>query len=110
MIIPFCSVVRIGNRGPYRWSFGASAQTGHLMHIPEWAELVDLPTVTPILTEIFGEIRKTLLFGNFCIPSPRLRNVVTKHPDDELGKVRSLLLVSGGKSFKSRSQRTLLSV
>ena len=48
---------RIGNRGPYRWSVGASQKTGHLLHIPEVAELVDLPTLTPILKAIFGNDR-----------------------------------------------------
>ena len=39
----------IGNRGPHRWSFGGVSITGHMMHIPEWVMLIDLPTVTPIL-------------------------------------------------------------
>ena len=50
-ILLFC---RIGNRGPHRWTFGWSTKTGHMMHVPEWADLIDLPTITPILKAIFG--------------------------------------------------------
>ena len=45
---------RRGNRGSHRYSFGGASLTGQLLHRPEWAMLVDLPTVTPILTAIFG--------------------------------------------------------
>ncbi len=44
---------RVGNRGSHRYSFGSSSITGHLMHRSEWAMLLDLPTVTPILKAIF---------------------------------------------------------
>ena len=40
--------------GPYRWSLSAASKTGHLLHVPEFANLVDLPTITPIIKEIFG--------------------------------------------------------
>jgi hypothetical protein len=39
---------------PHRYSFGSSSATRHMLHVPEWCELVDLPTTTPILTAIFG--------------------------------------------------------
>ena len=45
---------RVGNRGSHRYSFGGASLTGQLVHRPEWAMLLDLPTVTPILTAIFG--------------------------------------------------------
>ncbi|MBL6691526.1 MAG: phytanoyl-CoA dioxygenase family protein [Pseudomonadales bacterium] len=45
---------RRGNRGSHRYSFGSASKTGQLLHHPEWAMLVDLPTVTPIVSEIFG--------------------------------------------------------
>ena len=45
---------RVGNRGSHRYSFGGASKTGHLLHNPEWAMLIDLDTVTPILTSIFG--------------------------------------------------------
>ena len=41
---------RQGNRGSHRYSFGSASTTGHQVHHPEWAMLIDLPTVTPILT------------------------------------------------------------
>ena len=45
---------RVGNRGSHRYSFGGASLTGHQMHNPEWAMLIDLPKVTPILTALFG--------------------------------------------------------
>ena len=45
---------RVGNRGSHRYSFGGASLTGHQMHNPEWAMLIDLPTVTPILKALFG--------------------------------------------------------
>jgi hypothetical protein len=39
---------------PHRYSFGATSATRQMFHRPEWCELVDMPTTTPILTEIFG--------------------------------------------------------
>ncbi len=61
---------RIGNRGSHRYSFGAASKTGHLMHHPEWAMLLDLETVTPILTAIFGSPKYIARGGggDFCLP------------------------------------------
>ena len=56
----------IGNRGPKRWSLGSASKTGHLLHDIEWAKLVDLPTITPIL--------KVRIFANFCLPWMCIRN------------------------------------
>jgi len=39
---------------PHRYSFGSTSGSRHTLHIREWNELIDLPTTTPILTEIFG--------------------------------------------------------
>lgn len=61
---------RLGNRGTHRYSFGGASQTGHMMHHPEWAMLIDLPTITPILTAIF-ESRQYIARGgggDFCLP------------------------------------------
>ena len=44
---------RDGNRGSHRYSFGAASTSGHQLHNSEWAMLIDLPTVTPILEAIF---------------------------------------------------------
>ena len=61
---------RIGNRGSHRYSFGGASRTGHLMHQPEWAMLLDLETVTPILTAIFGSSKYIARGGggDFCLP------------------------------------------
>ncbi len=39
---------------PHRYSFGGTSASRHMFHRPEWCELIDLPTTTPILTAIFG--------------------------------------------------------
>ena len=61
---------RQGNRGSHRYSFGSASVTGQLMHHLEWAMLVDLPLVTPIITSIFGA--RTYMCrgaaGDFCLP------------------------------------------
>ncbi len=61
---------RVGNRGSHRYSFGAASLTGHQMHHPEWAMLIDLATITPILTSIFGSSDYIARGGggDFCLP------------------------------------------
>ena len=61
---------RQGNRGTHRYSFGSASLTGQLLHEPAWAMLVDLPTVTPIITAIFGSPDYILrgAGGDFCLP------------------------------------------
>ncbi|MDA0977994.1 MAG: hypothetical protein O3B72_05515, partial [Proteobacteria bacterium] len=61
---------RRGNRGSHRYSFGSASRTGELLHHPEWAMLIDLPTVTPILTGIFGATSYMCNggAGDFCLP------------------------------------------
>lgn len=39
---------------PHRYSFGGGSASRHMLHTDEWCELIDLPTTTPILKEIFG--------------------------------------------------------
>lgn len=39
---------------PHRYSFGGTSATRQMFHRPEWCELLDMPTTTPILTAIFG--------------------------------------------------------
>lgn len=61
---------RQGNRGSHRYSFGSASLTGQLLHEPAWAMLADLPTITPIITAIFGS-RDYILRGaggDFCLP------------------------------------------
>lgn len=61
---------RIGNRGSHRYSFGSASLTGSLTHLPEWRMLIDIPTLTPILTEIFQSDRYIArgAAGDFCLP------------------------------------------
>jgi len=61
---------RDGNRGSHRYSFGGSSITRSMLHRPEWQMLVDLPTVTPIVTAIFGSSDYLLraASGDFCLP------------------------------------------
>jgi hypothetical protein len=61
---------RGGNRGSHRYSFGGSSATPSMLHRPEWQMLVDLPTVTPILTAIFESTGYMLraASGDFCLP------------------------------------------
>ena len=60
----------VGNRGPYRYPYGGASLTNSVLHKEEWVMLVDLPTVTPIITSIFGSanyhIRRAA--GDFCLP------------------------------------------
>ncbi len=61
---------RQGNRGSHRYSFGSASLTGQLLHEPAWSMLVDLPTVTPVITAIFNS-RDYILRGaggDFCLP------------------------------------------
>lgn len=39
---------------PHRYSFGGTSASRQMFHRPEWAQLIDLPTTTPILSSIFG--------------------------------------------------------
>ena len=61
---------RNGNRGTLRYSFGGSSMTRSMLHHPEWQMLLDLPTVTPIVTAIFESSDYLLraCSGDFCLP------------------------------------------
>ena len=61
---------KTGNRGSHRYSFGGSSVTRSMLHRPEWRMLVDLPTVTPIITAIFESSDYLLraASGDFCLP------------------------------------------
>ena len=51
---PDCSAGGGAGGLPHRYSFGGGSGSRHMLHINEWCELIDLPTTTPILSEIFG--------------------------------------------------------
>ena len=57
-------------RLPHRYSYGTSSASRHLMHDADWASMVDLPTTTPILTEIFGSADYLVRGGggDVCLP------------------------------------------
>jgi hypothetical protein len=57
-------------RLPHRYSYGTSSASRHLMHEPEWTAMIDLPTTTPILTEIFGNADYFVRGGggDVCLP------------------------------------------
>ncbi len=59
-----------GNRGSHRYSFGGSSVTRSMLHRPEWQMLVDLATVTPIVSAIFesSEYLLRAASGDFCLP------------------------------------------
>ena len=61
---------RDGNRGTNRYSWGGASLTNSLLHREEWVMLVDLPTLTPIVTSIFGSsdyhVRRAA--GDFSLP------------------------------------------
>jgi hypothetical protein len=61
---------RGGNRGSHRYSFGGSSVTRSMLHRPEWQMLIDLPTVTPIVTAIFesSDYMLRAASGDFCLP------------------------------------------
>jgi ectoine hydroxylase-related dioxygenase (phytanoyl-CoA dioxygenase family) len=41
---------------PHRYSFGGTSATRQMFHRPEWCELIDMPTTTPIIAAIFGSL------------------------------------------------------
>ena len=59
-----------GNRGTHRFSFGGSRRSGSCADRSEWAQLVELSTIQPILKEIFGsdEYRACSMGGDFNLP------------------------------------------
>ena len=59
-----------GNRGSHRYSFGAASSTNSQIHRPEWQMLLDLPTLTPIITAIFGRPDYVMrgAGGDMCLP------------------------------------------
>ena len=61
---------RGGNRGSHRYSFGGSSKTNHMSHVPEWAMLIDVATVTPVIAGIFDSMEYFCRGGggDFCLP------------------------------------------
>ena len=57
-------------RLPHRYSYGTSSASRHMMHDADWTSMIDLPTTTPILTEIFGSSDYLVRGGggDVCLP------------------------------------------
>ena len=57
-------------RLPHRYSYGTSSSSRQMMHDPVWASMIDLPTTTPILEEIFGtdDYLAWGCGGDLCLP------------------------------------------
>lgn len=57
-------------RLPHRYSYGTASASRQLMHEPDWAALIDLPTTTPLLKSIFGgpDYWVTGAGGDICLP------------------------------------------
>ena len=57
-------------RLPHRYSFGTSSASRHMMHDADWTAMIDLPTTTPILTEIFCSADYLVRGGggDVCLP------------------------------------------
>jgi len=62
----------IGETGrlPHRYGYGTSSASRQMLHDLAWASMVDLPTTTPILIEIFGssDYRLWGSGGDLCLP------------------------------------------
>jgi len=57
-------------RLPHRYSYGTSSASRQMLHDSAWASMIDLPTTTPIVTEIFGssDYRVWGSGGDLCLP------------------------------------------
>src|SRR5258708_4694978 len=57
-------------RLPHRYSYGTASASRQLLHEPEWAAMVDMPTTTPILTALFGSDDYWVIGagGDLCLP------------------------------------------
>ena len=57
-------------RLPHRYSYGTCSASRQMLHHPAWAHMIDLPTTTPIVTEIFGssDYRVWGSGGDLCLP------------------------------------------
>ncbi len=57
-------------RLPHRYSYGTSSASRQMLHEAAWAAMIDLPTTTPILAEIFGSMEYLVLGagGDLCLP------------------------------------------
>ncbi len=57
-------------RLPHRYSFGTASASRQMLHHPVWANMIDLPTTTPILKKIFAtdDYKVWGCGGDLCLP------------------------------------------
>ena len=57
-------------RLPHRYSYGTASASRQMLHEPEWAAMVDMPTTTPLLTALFGSDDYWVIGagGDLCLP------------------------------------------
>ena len=57
-------------RLPHRYSYGTSSASRQMLHDSAWASMIDLPTTTPIVKEIFGSSNYRVWGsgGDLCLP------------------------------------------
>lgn len=56
-------------RLPHRYSYGTASASRQLLHEPEWAAMIDLPTTRPILEALFGGDYYVIgAGGDLCLP------------------------------------------
>ena len=57
-------------RLPHRYSYGTSSASRQLLHEPEWAQMVDLATTTPLVSALFGGDDYWVIGagGDLCLP------------------------------------------
>jgi ectoine hydroxylase-related dioxygenase (phytanoyl-CoA dioxygenase family) len=76
-----------GNRGYARYSFNQQK-----IHLPEWSQLIDLPTILPILDKIWGSSDYICIGagGDYSAPGAKIQHLHTDVGDffnDPLGQV-----------------------
>ena len=69
-------------RLPHRYSYGTASASRQLLHEPEWAAIVDLPTTTPILSALFGGDDYWVIGGGGDLCLPGAIEYQTLHYDD----------------------------
>ncbi|MDH3753689.1 MAG: phytanoyl-CoA dioxygenase family protein [Acidimicrobiia bacterium] len=81
-IDPTCAVGGGAGGLPHRYSFGATSASRHRLHERAWTALIDLPTTTPILTEIFGSANYVVGGGGGDLAMPGAIEYQGLHADN----------------------------
>lgn len=100
---------RRGNRGSHRYSFSPAYQHDSMLHHPAWVQLVDLPTLTPILQRIFDSPDYHCLNagGDFCLPGTTLYEPLHTDVGDRHAYKAGDVLKSHGSFRDPRGKVTL---